>query len=63
MKENIDMKKFDTVVSANSINMLKELVNLTYNLRHYTLIQDLSSMRSIEQTYMLNIKASISEKF
>ena len=42
------LKKLEMVAIKKQTNTIKDFINLTYNLQRYTVIQDLSSMRSLE---------------
>jgi len=40
---------------------LKDIINLTFNLEHYTLIEDTSNLEKVGRTHMLNIRGALSE--
>lgn len=46
----LERDKFNTVVEYQSLTSVKDMINLTFNMGHYTLIQDLSSMEEVGNT-------------
>ncbi|MBR2884852.1 MAG: antirestriction protein ArdA [Clostridia bacterium] len=48
-----ELKKFDAVVNTHSLSSPRDLVNLTFNMHYYTLIEDLSDLEKVGKTHML----------
>ena len=48
-----ELKKFDAVVNTYSLSSPRDLVNLTFNMHYYTLIEDLSDLEKVGKTHML----------
>ena len=57
-----EFKQFYAAANCFGINKMKELINLTFNLQHYTLIQDFSSKENIGKTHLLNKLGGMSEE-
>lgn len=55
-----ERKKFDAVVRTFNIDNPRELVNLTFNMHYYTLIDDMSDMEKVGKTHMLTRKQVLS---
>lgn len=55
-----ERKKFDAVVRTLNIDNPRELVNLTFNMHYYTLIDDMSDMEKVGKTHMLTRKQALS---
>lgn len=55
-----ELKKFNAIVRTYNIDTPRELVNLTYNMHYYTLIEDMSNVESIGRTHMLTREQALS---
>ncbi len=55
-----ELKKFNAVVRTYNINTPRELVNLTYNMHYYTLIEDMSDLFKVGKTHMLTRNIALS---
>ncbi|MBP3580615.1 MAG: hypothetical protein J6K12_05140 [Clostridia bacterium] len=55
-----ELKKFNAIVRTYTIDTPRELVNLTYNMHYYTLIEDMSNVESIGRTHMLTREQALS---
>lgn len=49
-----ELDQFYIAISKKRNECLKDLINLTYNLNHFTLVQDVSSTGKIGRAYVLN---------
>ena len=58
--DNKELKKFNAIVRTYNIDTPRELVNLTYNMHYYTLIEDMSNVESIGRTHMLTREQALS---
>lgn len=56
-----EMQQFFAAANYCGLCKEKDLINLTFNLSRFTLIQDLSSMESVGQTHQLNLEGGLSE--
>lgn len=56
-----EMKQFFAAVRHCKFIQVKDLINLTFNLSRFTLIQNLSNIESVGQTHQLNLKGGLSE--
>lgn len=54
-----ELDQFHIAISKTRNECLKDLINLTYNLSHFTLVQDVSSMGKIGRAYVLNIEGVV----
>ena len=62
--ENLEEKQFLAVLSCDELNMnwgLKNIINLTFNLPRYTLIEETDDLEKIGLTHMLNFRGALSE--
>lgn len=57
-----EMMQFNAVARQYDMKEMKELINLTFNLGHYTLIQDISSMEKVGRTHILNLQGGLGEE-
>ena len=57
-----EMMQFNAAVREYNMKEMKELINLTFNLQRYTLIQDVSSMEKVGRTHMLNLQGGLGEE-
>ena len=57
-----EFKQFYAAANCFGINKIKDLINLTFNLQLYTLIQDFSSKENIGKTHLLNKLGGMSEE-
>lgn len=55
-----ELKQFEAVVRHNDMQEMKDLINLTFNLHKFTLIQDISNMEDVGRTHMLNMHGGLS---
>lgn len=55
-----ELKKFNAIVRTYNIVTPRELVNLTYNMHYYTLIEDMSNVEAIGRTHMLTRNIALS---
>lgn len=55
-----ELKKFEAVVRTFNIDNLRELVNLTFNMHYYTLIDDMSDMENVGKEHILTRKQALS---
>lgn len=55
-----ELKKFNAVVRTYNIDNPRELVNLTFNMHYYTLIEDMSDMEKVGRTHMLTREQALS---
>ena len=58
--DNKELKKFNAIVRTYNIDTPRELVNLTYNMHYYTLIEDMSNVEAIGRTHMLTREQALS---
>ena len=59
-----EYKQYLAVLSCSEISEgwgLKNMINLTYNLARYTLIEDTDDLEQIGHTHMLNVRGALSE--
>ncbi|MDE6031112.1 MAG: hypothetical protein K2G32_05775, partial [Oscillospiraceae bacterium] len=59
-----EYKQYRAVLSCSEISEgwgLKNMINLTYNLARYTLIEDTDDLEQIGHTHMLNVRGALSE--
>lgn len=54
-----ELKQFEAVVRHNDMQEMKDLINLTFNLHKFTLIQDISNMEDVGRTHMLNMHGGL----
>lgn len=59
--DNQEFKQFEAVVKQNEMQDMKDLINLTFNLPRYTLIQDIRNMEDIGRVHILNVQGGLSE--
>lgn len=62
--DRLEQKQFLAVLSCDDLNInwgLKNIINLTYNLARFTLIEDTDAPEKIGLTHMLNIRGALSE--
>ncbi len=62
--DRLEKKQFLSVLSCDDLNInwgLKNIINLTYNLARFTLIEDTDAPEKIGLTHMLNIRGALSE--
>jgi hypothetical protein len=62
--DRLEQKQFLAVLSCDDLNInwgLKNIINLTYNLPRFTLIEDTDAPEKIGLTHMLNIRGALSE--
>lgn len=57
-----ELQQFYAAANYFGMNKMKELINLTFNLQHYTLIQDFSSKENIGKTHLMNKLGGMSEE-
>lgn len=57
-----EMMQFNAVAKQYDMKEMKELINLTFNLQRYTLIQDISSMEKVGRTHILNLQGGLGEE-
>ena len=50
-----EVKQFKAALQHEGMTSVQDLINLTYNLSRYTVIQDLSSMAAIGRQHLLNL--------
>ena len=55
-----ELKKFNAIAKTYNIDTPRELVNLTYNMHYYTLIEDMSNVEAIGRTHMLTREQALS---
>lgn len=58
-----ECNQFFAVLTCDELDIghgLKNIINLTYNLARYTLIEDMNDLERIERTHMLNIRGYLS---
>ena len=56
-----EMSQFFEAAKFEGFRGMKDLINLTFNLQKYTLIQDISSMAKVGRNYIMNNKGCISK--
>ena len=59
-----ERRQFLAVLSCEEAEIgygLKNIINLTYNLERFTLIEDMSDLEKVGLTHMLNIRGGLSE--
>ena len=54
-----EIKQFNAVVKQYDMQEMKNLINLTFNLPRYTLIQDIRSMEDVGRTHILNVNGGL----
>lgn len=54
-----EIKQFNAVVKQYDMQEMKNLINLTFNLPRYTLIQDIRSMEDVGKTHILNVNGGL----
>ena len=62
--DQLEQKQFLAVLSCDDLNInwgLKNIINLTYNLARFTLIEDTDAPEKIGLTHTLNIRGALSE--
>ena len=62
--DHLEQKQFLAVLSCDDLNInwgLKNIINLTYNLPRFTLIEDTDAPEKIGLTHMLNIRGVLSQ--
>ena len=62
--DSSEYKQYLAVLSCSEISEgwgLKNMINLTYNLARYTLIEDTDDLEQIGHTHMLNVRGALSE--
>lgn len=62
--DHLEEKQFLAVLSCDELNMnwgLKNIINLTFNLPRYTLIEETDDLEKIGLTHMLNVRGALSE--
>lgn len=57
-----EMAKFNAVVSAKRMKTVEKMINLTFNMPHYTLIQDFSSMAAVGKEHFMTVNMCISSE-
>ena len=57
-----EIMQFYAATKEFNMKEMKELINLTFNLQRYTLIQDVSSMEKVGRTHMLNLQGGLGEE-
>ncbi|MCM1335469.1 MAG: hypothetical protein NC084_13050, partial [Bacteroides sp.] len=60
--DELERKQFFAALTCDKVNIgygLKNIINLTFNLDRFTLIQDTSDLRMVGRTHMLNIRGGI----
>lgn len=55
-----ELKKFNAIARTYNIDTPRELVNLTYNMHYYTLIEDMSNVEAIGRMHMLTREQALS---
>lgn len=60
VKEEAD--EFAAVVTKEKMNEPKDLINLTFNLNAYTLIQDVSNMAAIGEKHLLSSRGAVGQE-
>ena len=62
--DKLERKQFLAVLSCDEADIgygLKNIINLTYNLARYTLIEDTDDLERIGRIHMLNVRGALSE--
>ena len=62
--DKLERKQFLAVLSCDEADIgygLKNIINLTYNLARYTLIEDTDDLKRIGRIHMLNVRGALSE--
>lgn len=57
-----EMAKFNAVVSAKRMKTVEKMINLTFNMPHYTLIQDFSSMAAVGKEHFMTVNMCMSSE-
>lgn len=57
--DELEMDQFLIAISKTENPTVKDLINLTFNLDHFTLVQDISNMGKIGRAYVLNTEGSV----
>ncbi|MCM1462641.1 MAG: hypothetical protein NC084_08020 [Bacteroides sp.] len=60
--DELECKQFFAALTCDEVNIgwgLKSLINLTFNLDRFTLIEDASDLEKVGRTHMLNIRGGI----
>ena len=62
--DKLEMKQFLAVLSCDEAEIgygLKNIINLTYNLARFTLVEDTNDVKCIGLIHMLNVRRGLSE--
>ena len=62
--DKLERKQFLAVLSCDEANIgygLKNIINLTYNLARFTLIEDTDDLERVGRIHMLNVRGALSE--
>lgn len=57
-----EMRQFFAAAQYEGMTSVKDLINLTYNLPRYTVVQDMSSMDTVGRTHMMNINGFLTRE-
>lgn len=57
-----ELDKFHAVLRHKHMDSIKDMINLTFNLDHYTLVQDLSNLESIGRLQYMTVNGGICEE-
>lgn len=57
-----EMKQFYAALQYEHLCSVKDLINLTYSLPRYTVVQDLSSMTAVGRAHMLNLNGYLTSE-
>lgn len=57
-----ERKQFYAALQYEHMCTVKDLINLTYNLPRYTVVQDLSSMTAVGKTHLLNLNGYLTSE-
>lgn len=57
-----ELDKFHAVRRHKNMDSIKDMINLTFNLDHYTLVQDLSNMDAVGQLHYMTVNGGVCEE-